>query len=234
MNRPNERAPHPVMPGLVGGIDLASTLAASETLQKMMSNAEYWLSFDVASFEELLAKSPSPLRELGVAVALRFSERINGELSTEDLSRAKQELLEELTAELRAGISEGLAALERAVAARDQVPALEADGFKPYEAQSGLSVHALRAMGKSNIHIVGKDDAEKPVTATVGDRLELTATDERGRPLDVPEVESRVGAPIMFKDESEAKKRTVVFLVPGEYVLRVPGRASGARKIIAT
>ncbi len=221
------------MQELVGGLDLSANGAASETLKKMLSNAEYWLSFDVANFETLLAKSPSPLRELGVAIALRFSERVNGELSSDDIRRARDELLEELTQEVRTGIAEGLGVLERAVSVRDRIPELEADGFVSYAPTSGLSVHALRAMGKSIITIEGRGDDAK-VSVEIGEPLALTATDERGRPLPPPEIDSRIGAPMLVKDDAEANRRSVVFLVPGEYVLRVPGRASGARKVVAT
>ncbi|MEQ9496347.1 MAG: hypothetical protein RIT81_05800 [Deltaproteobacteria bacterium] len=222
-----------MMQELVGGIDLSATNAVNDTLKKMLSNAEYWLSFDVANFETLLAKSPSPLRELGVAIALRFSEKVNGELTSDDIRRARDELLEELTQEVRNGIDEGLGVLERAVRVRDRVPELERDGFRSYEATSGLSVHALRAMGKSIIEIEGHDKSGK-VTVNIGEILSLTATDERGRSLPPPEIDSRIGAPMLVKDEEDASRRSVVFLVPGEYVLRVPGRASGERKVLAT
>lgn len=234
MSMSQPRRPHPILQELVGGLDLSASSNASETLTKMLSNAEYWLSFDVANFETLLAKSPSPLRELGVAIALRFSERMNGELSSEDIHRARNELLEELTQEVRTGISEGLGVLERAVSVRDRIPDLEAAGYKHYAPTQGLSVHALRAMGKSNIHIVDKPDDEARVSTSIGAELTMSATDERGRPLPPPEIESRIDAPMLVKDDAEGAVRSVVFLVPGEYVLRVPGRASGARKVLAT
>lgn len=227
------RRPHPIMQELVGGLDLSSSGPASDTLKKMLSNAEYWLSFDVANFETLLAKSPSPLRELGVAIALRFSERVNGELTSEDIGRARDELLEELTQEVRSGIAEGLGVLERAVGVRDRIPELHANGYVSYEPTSGLSVHELRAMGKSVITIEGANQDEK-VSVEIGEPLVLSATDDRGRPLPPPEIDSRIGAPMLVKDDAEANRRSVVFLVPGEYVLRVPGRASGARKVLAT
>src|SRR5258708_2034603 len=101
------RLPHPLMLQLVGGVELSLAILnrredASEitAFAQMLANAEYWLSFDMAAFEPLLSKSPSPLRELGVAIALRFGEGFDGGLSLEDLARAKEALSPKLTQDL--------------------------------------------------------------------------------------------------------------------------------------
>jgi hypothetical protein len=234
------RPAHPVMRELVAGVDL-STAALSKrtdaaqhsTFAQMLSNAEYWLSFDLAAFEPLLMKSPSPLRELGVAIALRFSEGIDGGLTLGDLGRARELLDPNLADDLKRGVTAGLEALERVVKARESIPALEEAGFKRYAATPSLSVHALRAMGKSNIAIAGHADDEKRVEVRIGEQIQLTATDERGRPLQAPEIESHLEAPLYARDESEPNKRTIFLLVPGEYFVRVPGRATGDRKLVA-
>lgn len=234
------RNTHPVMLQLVGGIELnhthlkgrpdANTLGA---FAQMLANAEYWLSFDLAAFEPLLAKSPSPLRELGVAVTLRFGEGLGGELSLAELERAREILCTKLAEDLRAGVETGLRTLERAVRARELVSELEGTGFRRYQASQALSVHALRAMGRSSIRIDGVKDETKRPEVQIGEQLVLSAVDERGRPLPPPEVESPLDAPLYARDDKEAGKRTIVLLVPGEYGVRVPGRATGERKLIA-
>lgn len=230
------RTAHPVLPDLVGGIELSPrSLEEREDgavdLARMLANAEYWLSFDMASFETLLARSPSPLRELGVAISLRFSEQMLGELTLDDLTKARSEILPTLSDDLRPGIEHGLSTLERAVRTRDALAMLRAEGFTEYSGGKGTSVHALRAMGKSNISIAGYPEGEKRPAVELGTPLVVCATDERGRPLDPPDVESRTSAPVLIKDGEG--DRTVVFYVPGEYLLRVPGKASGDRKIVA-
>lgn len=234
------RPAHPAQRELVGGVDLSVPALAKrpdakslELLSQMLSNAEYWLSFDVAAFEPLLAKSPTPLRELGVAVALRFGDVLDGSLTRADLGRARETLVPKLPSDLRPGVELGLTSLERAVEARDRVAELERDGFKRYVATQSLSVHALRAMGRSSITIAGHKDDEKKVEVRFGELLRLTSFDERGRPLSPPEVESHVEAPLWFRDEKEPNQRTIFLVVPGEYFVRVPGRATGDRKLIA-
>jgi hypothetical protein len=229
------RIGHPTMRELVGGLELSlSTLLRRDdasTFAQMLANAEYWLSFDVAAFEPMLSKSPSPLRELGVAIALRFSECMDGGLTLSDLDRARQ-MIGLLATDLKEGVEEGLRTLERAVKARESIPALEQQGFRPYVVTPALSVHALRAMGKSHIEIVGHGTEERKVEVRFGEPITLASTDERGRPLSPPEVESHVEAPLYVREDSE-NQRTIFLLVPGEYFVRVPGRATGERKLIA-
>jgi hypothetical protein len=231
------RTQHPSLPDLVGGIELSASAiekredAALTDFARMMANAEYWLSFDMANFEPLLEKSPSPLRELGVAVLLRFSEQMLGELTVADLEEAKKVVVPGLTTDLQPGVEHGLDTLVRAVRTRDMLDALKAEGFSEYAGGKGTSVHALRAAGISNISIDGKTPSEKRPHIELGRPIKLRATDERGRALDPPEVESRISAPVFVRDAGG--ERTVIFFVPGEYQLRVPGKASGDRKIVA-
>lgn len=227
------RSAHPVMRELTGGVDLfAAAKGAAGSLGQMWSNAEYWLSFELAHFEPLLSKCPSPLRELGVAIALRYSDRFGGELSLAELEAAEGSLLPECEGPLREGLAGGLATLRRAVEARDRVPSLEAEGWRLYAPTAGRSVHALRAMGKALIHVEGAVDRDGKLEGGVGQVLLTSATDDRGRPIAAPEIENRLGAPLLTRDDGE--RRQYLLLVPGEYVLRVPSKASGDRRLVAT
>lgn len=238
-NKP-ARSAHPNLPLLVGGLALRPTELQKRPdaerltdLYQMLSNAEYWLSFDVASFEPLLTMCPSPLRELGVAVSLRYCERIDGHLGVEALQRAKEELLEALTEDLKEGVQAGLTTLERAVRTRERSEEYRKQGFQRYNKNQGLSVHALRAAGRSVIEIQGVGTKEQPARIQLGEPLLIKSTDDRGRPLAAAEVESRIAAPVLIKEEQEPGHRTIIFTIPGEYRLRVPGRATGDRKVVA-
>ena len=88
-------------------------------------------------------------------------------------------------------------------------------------------------MGRTIYQVFDVIDREARVHLEVGRPVLLTSSDERGRPLVAPDIESRLGAPLLTKDEAEGQRRTAIFLVPGEYLLRVPGRAAGDRKIVA-
>jgi hypothetical protein len=171
------------------------------------------------------------LRELGVAVLLRFSEQMLGELTIADLEEAKKVVVPSLTVDFQLGVEHGLDTLARAVKTRDALEALKAEGFNEYSGGKGTSVHALRAAGSSTILIDGKSPSEKRPAVELGKPVVLRATDERGRPLDPPEIESRISAPLLVRDADG--QRTVVFFVPGEYHLRVPTKATGDRKIVA-
>jgi hypothetical protein len=234
------RPSHPILRDLVGGIDVGSgTLgkrpdaASLVGMMQMLANADYWLSFEVASFEPLLARTPSPLRELGVAIALRFGDGVDGMLQAGDLLRGREALLAMVPADIKGGVERGLETLMNAVEARDRLPALEEAGFRRYAAGQSLSVHALRAMGRSNISVAGYPDDEKRIEVKLGSELVLTATDEKGRPLPVPEIESHLEAPLYSKDDPALNRRTIYLFVPGEYHVRVPGRAAGDRRIFA-
>lgn len=234
------RPSHPVLRELVSNIELGPVALGKRAdapaltgVVQMLANAEYWLSFDVASFEPLLARTPSPLRELGVAIALRFGDGVDGMLQEGDIARGKEALLSMMPEDLRSGVERGIDTLTNAVQARDRLPVLEEAGFRRYSAGQSLSVHALRAMGRSQISISGFADDEKRVEVKLGSELTLTAVDEKGRPLPVPEVESHLEAPLFSKDEPTLNRRSIYLFVPGEYQVRVPGRAAGDRRIFA-
>ena len=234
---PAGRAVHPTVARLVGDVDLAvRTLEARADAKelsdfiKMLANAEYWLSFDLASFEDLLTCCPSPLRELGVALLLRYSESVGGTLDADDLQRARDDLQVRLPEDLAKGVLEAVDSLTRAVEARDARDQFLSQGFRAYRQSPGMNVHALRAMGAATIHISGVDTTTRQAVLPLGVPVELRADDERGRPLEPPDVESRLRAEALVKSRSGL--RTVVFLVPGEYTFRVPTKATGHRKVL--
>ncbi|MCC7381861.1 MAG: hypothetical protein IT384_08535 [Deltaproteobacteria bacterium] len=237
-HRAAEKRKHPALPDLVLGHDLshAALLARDDSaalgaLIELLQNAEYWLSFELSSFEPLLSRCPSPLRELGVGIELRFGEGVDGHLSSEDLSEARRQLLPSLPADLGRAIGSGIEALEHAVAARDRLPDLEALGFASYQPASGLSVHGLRAGGRATI--LGDGEALRgDAVLPIGKPVVLTATDDRDKPLAPPEVENDLSPPLLAKNGAEDGEREVVFLVPGRYRLRVPGRAEGVKTVL--
>lgn len=234
------RPAHPVLRELIGNVEVGpvalgkrADAATLGNLMQMLANADYWLSFDMASFEPLLARTPSPLRELGVAIVLRYGDGVDGLLNQSDLARGRDAMLAMLPADMKPGLERGIETLMHAVEARDRLPVLEEAGFRRYTASQSLSVHALRAMGRSNIAISGAPDDQKRVEIQLGTEVVLSATDEKGRPLPVPEVESHLEAPLYSKDDVPGNKRTIYLYVPGEYHVRVPGRAAGDRRIVA-
>ena len=231
---------HPIFKELVGGVELQSVslLARPDAKQisdlpQLFANAEYWLSFDVAAFEPMLARSPSPIRELGVAILLRYGVGIDRQLTLDDIAHAKKVIFDRLPDDLRTGIDVGLATLEQAIKLRDGFHALEKNGFRHYMPTPSLSVHALRAMERSAITIEGYESNEKRPIVPLGKEIILSATDERGRGLTPPEVENLLDAPLCVKDAENGSARTIILMIPGEYVVRVPGRATGERKLFA-
>ena len=230
---------HPSVPELVGSLDLspqalsdrpdASQLAP---LTELLSNADYWLSFDLATFEPMLQATPSPLREIAIGVALRFGNALDGKLRAGDIESFGSTIVETLPEDLHAGLQDATTTLARTVLARDSAGALAAEGFEAYQPAQSLSVHALRASGRSTIHVDGAPPGPKLTGVEIGRPIELRATDERGHPLEPPEIESRLGAPILAKSDGEGL-RTAIFLIPGRYRLRVPGRAEGDRRVLA-
>ncbi len=233
------RRHHPVLAELVGSIDLKpSVLSARPDVAeigefiKMLVNAEYWIGFDLASFEPMLTRCPSPLRELGVGILLKYCEQVDGTLGTEDLQRATEHLQDYLPEDLWAGVQAGISSLTRAVQARDQSEALLQEGFETSQQEAGFGAHALRAMGSAHITIQGIDDKERRPQLQVGVPIVLSATDERERDLAPPEIASKLAAEVLTKDNRH--QRTVIFLIPGEYQVRVSTKASGARKLLLT
>ena len=231
------RRAHPELVELAGGVRLSAEAIRSrsdghrmETFVQMLENAEYWLSFDLHAFEPVLTTAPSPLRELGVAVALKFNDRPDGLLGTEDVNAAQQFLLRRIAPDLRPGVTEALQRLSAIVELRDRKEALFEDGYLEYAPEPALSVHALRAMGRATILVDGAEDDAKVLALNVGQPVHLSAIDEKQRPLDPPEIETDTGAPLWIRPRDDG--RDVLFLVPGAYRLRVRGRASGDKKVM--
>lgn len=233
--RSKDKRPHPSAPELVGGVELSSRAVRGlgvTPLAELLTNAEYWLSFDLASFEPILARAPTPLRELGVGVVLRYGEGLDGRLAAEDLARARGELMAGLTPEFARAVELGLATLEQAVRARSAIAELEARGYARYTPSTSLSVHGLRAGGTAHI-LLDEQRAERDTALSLGREHALRATDERGRPLAAPELESESAAPVWALPADKREIRSVVVVVPGRYRIRVPGRADAARTILA-
>ncbi len=233
---PRDKRRHPEARELLGGADLSTKALidrqAAGPLVEMLSNAEYWLSFELSSFEPLLVRAPSPLRELGVGIALRFGEGIDGQLNLGDLALARDFLKTAAPPELEAGLASGLASLERAVSTREKLAEFETQGFVRYAPGQALSVHGLRAGGSAEIAVDGVP-LGKETQLALGVPVVISATDEKKRSLAPPEIESELMAPIWAKPlPDKADSRTVLFLVPGRYRLRVPGRAEGGRSVL--
>ena len=207
-------------------------LSRLTSLLKMMENADYWLSFELARFESFLMLSPSPIRELGVGLALRFAEQIEGQLSREDLRTARSEVLaDDLPGDIAEGVSTVIDILERAVTVRDQAAELESEGFVQSEARPVLSPGILQAMGRATVHVEGQPDNVSPIYVPLGSELIVSATDEKGRPIEPPVIENAMGPPVWMRTED--RRRWIVIAVPGMYALRSPFKAEGARKVIA-
>lgn len=232
--RPSPKTGHPVLPDLVDGLDLSVTgltahddRAELDALIAVIRNAEYWLSFDLAKFEPCLQKLPSPLRELAVGITLRFGESVDGQLRAAEIESARG-LTDTLPAPVADALRAGLESLDRMVRARDGQQRWLDEGFRLYKPATSLSVHALRASGQCNISI---DTSGEHVL--VGEPAVLSATDERRRTIGPPEIETALEAPVLIRDDPETLRRTIVLTVPGPYRVRVAGRASGDRKVIA-
>ena len=235
------RDAHPALPELVGGLDLTSEAlrnradqAALTPLMDLLANAEYWLSFDVGTFQPLLRKTPSPLRELGVGIALRFGENVEGRLSSSDLHSARSRLVEPLPDDLKQALALGLDVLERALSARDAGSDWEQKGFVPYSPKKNLSVHALMAGGKGQIRADGEVlKKSQKLRVPIGHPVELAAFDDRGKPADAPEIEAQTEGSVLARDGKESHLREVVLLVPGAYRIRVPGKLEGDGFLLA-
>ena len=231
------RRAHPELPELAGGLRLSveslrqrQDASKLEGFIQMLANAEYWLSFELHDFEPVLATAPSPLRELGVAIALKFSDEVDGGLRSDDVMRAQQFLIRRVAPDMRPGLSEALDRLQAVVQTRDRQPTWSNEGFTPYKPEPALSVHALRARGQATIIVDGDSEAPDRLEFAIGQMVRLSSVDEKGRGLSPPEIETDTGAPLLVRKADGA--RDVVFTVPGRYRLRVPGRASGDKKAL--
>jgi hypothetical protein len=229
--RPATEASAPLLEG-APRFDAAALAARREppcrALAQLLRNAQYWLSFQVARFEPLLRFAPSPLVEVGVGVLLRFGESPSGHLEPRDLEAARA-AFSDLPPDVAGPFSEALGVLERGVGARERLPALEGEGFRPTQKRGGVSAFALRAAGRAVIAVGGHAGSGR-VEVPLGTPLTVTATDERARPLPPPEISSSTGAPV-WRDGADPPR--ILLLVPGDYTAQVPGRASGARRLLA-
>ncbi len=197
-------------------------------LRQLLTTAAYWQGFGVARFEPLLVHAPPPLGSLGIGALLRFGEHPAGRLEPRDLAAAKTALAD-LPSDLREPALAALDLLGQAVEARERLPEWERQGFRPTALPLGSPAHALRASGEARIAIDG--EAVGPTARVpLGVVLTLTATDERGRPLPPPELQSATRAPVWTV---EGPPRRAVFLIPGPYEAQVPGRAFGRRTVLA-
>lgn len=242
LGRPRERRAVPRLPELSGGLDLTPRLLrerGATAWGDLLSNADYWLTFELARFEPWLDACAAPLRELGVGVALRWGERVDGRLGREELVRARVDAEAVVDEALRAALTGALDTLSRAVDALEGVPAQVARGLAPYQAAAALTVQSLRAGGAATIHV--ELDGEPATTARapstsaparlpLGAPIRLAASDERGRPLPPPEVESETQAPIWARVDGD--RREIWLVSPGRVRLRVPGRVDGVRAFL--
>ena len=203
---------------------------ASEQLRQILNNAAYWVAFDMAQFEPLLAYAPPVVRDLGVGVLLAFGEHPAGYLELRDLAAARsalQSLPEELSTALHAGVT----TLHRAVSTRDRLPNKELERFREVQSKGGLAAFTLQSSSTAVISVQGHP-AKGKLKVELGVPVRVSATDERGRSLPPPDVENALGAPFWRADSSDGG-RDILLAIPGTYILQVPGHSGGARTLVA-
>lgn len=226
---------------LLGGVDLSSEALRTRDdaeglapLIGLLDNAEYWLSFELAPFEPLLAYTPSPLRELAVGLTLRFGESIDGRLHEDEIHGFSASILGALPADVAGPLEQGIESLRRAVAARERTEEILSSGFAEYRPPQALSVHALLAKSKALLRVDGKPLSKKsPIEVEIGRPVVISAADESGKALESPTVESELNAPVLARRDDPAGTRTVLFQIPGRYRVRVPGRLEGDGVLLA-
>jgi hypothetical protein len=209
-------------------LDALGRRPEASALLQLLTTAAYWQGFGVARFEPLLVHAPPPLSALGIGVLLKFGEHPAGRLEPRELAAARTALAH-LPSDLREPALAALDVLAQAVEARERLPEWERQGFRPTALPLGSPAHALRSSGGAQINIDGEalgPNARVPL----GVPLTFTATDERGRPLPPPELQSATRAPVWTAD---GPPRRAVFLIPGPYEAQVPGRAFGRRTVLA-
>ncbi|MEE2901241.1 MAG: hypothetical protein VYC39_02880 [Myxococcota bacterium] len=204
---------------------------AVSSLLELISNAEYWLSYETDNFDPNLMYCPSPLRELGVGITLRFGHSLEGLLAIEDIESCREEIMSTLPQDFHEGFQNGLDTLTRVVEVRAQVPSLEEQGYRRYEESKKLSIHALRASGRATIKLNGRHVTSQKSTFLVGESIRISAVDSQNRPIDLPEVSNRTGSPILSKDSLDGDSRECIFTIPGIYRVSVPSRAEGGHKL---
>lgn len=183
-------------------------------LAQLLDNAAYWRAFDMARFEALLAFAPPPLDEVGIGVLLGFGEAPDGRLHPRALNAARQL---KLPPEVQAAFHACLDRLERAVAARERMASLEAEGFRKCMPAPGVRAVALRAVGGAKLRLLDVDPAR---ALPLGHAIGLEAKDAKGRVLE-PTVEHSHGAPVWTRSQDGFR---FALLVPGTYRVHVPGR----------
>ncbi|MEO1233259.1 MAG: hypothetical protein AAFZ18_30615 [Myxococcota bacterium] len=203
--------------------------SAARELSRLLDNARYWLAFDLAEFEPLLAFAPSPLREIGVGLLLAYGEDVGGRLAFEDLEHAQTGL--RLPPDLAPAWQAALSALRRALEAREQLPHRLAEGYREVRASGGVSAFALRAAGTGAVEVEGHR-AGSDVNVAVGQPFTVRASDAKGRPLPLPVPRSELGAPAWALDMGP--ERRVLLTIPGPYALEVPGPVLATRQLVAS
>lgn len=240
LNQPT-RTKHQTLPELVNGLDLSrSALLKIEdqsnvaTLVEILTNAEYWLSYEPESFDHELMLCPSPLRELGIGIALRFGHSLNGDLTEQDIEQCRQLLSPELSNEMADGVERALQTLKRVVEIRQVSDTYRDQGYQLYEESKTLSVHALRASGRATIKLDGRMVSSSNTPIMIGQAVKIAALDEKGRPLSLPEIFNSNKAPIYYRDSPEQDYRECIFAVPGMYRVSVPTRPEGGHKLLVS
>jgi len=236
-----DRRSHPNLPELVGGLDLSRNKLAEHpdesqigTLMELLTNAEYWLSYEPEAFDNAVLKTPSPLRELGIGIGLRFGQSLDGELAEPDIEACRQQLAKELPPELFKGIERGLHTLSRVIKIRNKLSTFTEQGYRIYEATNTLSVHALRASGRATIKIDGRMVASSQTDIKIGQSIKLAALDENARALSLPEINDKMGGSIYVRDDAQKEFREFIFTVPGLYRVTVPSRSEGGHKLFVS
>jgi hypothetical protein len=252
---PRDRRNHPVLPALVGDLDLSlAQLAAHpeakrlQSLIELLTNAEYWLSYEPDAFDQAVLKSPSPLRELGIGIALKFGHSVGGELARCDLEICRTQLSQELPPEFFEGIEQGIMSLIRLVEINTQLDEITDEGYRVYEFTNTLSVHALRASGRATIKLDGRFVTGTQSDVKIGQSIKLSALDENARPIKLPEINDKVGGSIYARDHlldrrasldplaasPDQEYREYIFTVPGLYRVSVPSCAEGGLKLFVS
>lgn len=219
------------VPELCGDLDLEA-LGRSGPLAAGLANVRYWLSYEQASLQPLLLQTPSPLMEIGTAVALQFSEDVSGALTEDALEAARQTWLPDLSDAAAEPVGRVLDIWTRCLEAREQRPRYNQAGFRSVPATSGISLKDLEAIGHADIRVDLEGDGPR-LRAALGTMLAARARDTKGRPLPNIEVEHPMGAEILLRKNGETGDTEMVFWIPGPYRIRVPSRATGDRTVVA-
>lgn len=210
---------------LCGSLDLEA-LERDGPLATGLANVRYWLSYEQGSLQHLLMQTPSPLMELGTAVALQFSEDVTGEITQESIDLARTQWLPELDDGPRQLLEQALDVWSRTLLARAARSRWHHEGFKSTPASSGISLKDLEAIGHADIHVELEGEGSRRM-ASLNQVVTARAYDSKGRPLPKIDVEHPMAAEVLIREHAESGGRDFVFWIPGAYRLRVPSRATG-------